>query len=153
MADIAELVMEGVPLVTEHYDKVYDPVKNKTKQGVNKIKQMRNSRNGGYESESDYEEVDRYGPPQRSQTDRRRTSPRDDFDDRRRSRRGGEVVEERYAYSKGNGRARSLGRQRGWLEAPILRTTSMLTQLQEVDETTPTPNPPSPHPVVNAANH
>lgn len=106
MADFAELALEGVPLVTEHYDKVYDPVKNKTKQTVQKVKQMRSNRNGdggGYESEEDYVEYD--GPPRRSNTERRR-SPRGD--DRRRSGRG-DFVEERYAYRSG-GRTKSVGR-------------------------------------------
>ena len=109
MEDVAELAMEGVPLMTEHYDKVYDPVKNKTKQGVQKIKKMREQRKGGgYESEteSDYEEYDRYGPPQRSQTDGRR---RVGDDNRRRSRRDNDYVDERYSYPKGNGRAKSAG--------------------------------------------
>ncbi len=112
MADLAELAMEGVPLVTEHYDKVYDPIKNKTKEGIQKVKRMRNG-DGSYESEEEYEEFDRYGPPQRSQTDRRRRSPRDDYDDRRRRSGRGDVVEERHVYSKSNGRARSTGGGRG----------------------------------------
>ena len=109
MEDFAELAMEGVPVITEHYDKVYDPVKDKTKQGYQKIKKMRERRRGGgYESEteSDYEEVDRYGPPQRSQTDRTRRSRNDD---RNRSSRRSDAVDERYIYSKSNGRARSVG--------------------------------------------
>ena len=120
MEDFAELAMEGVPIVAEHYDKVYDPVKDKTKQGIQKVKEMRNNRGDRYESEEEYDEYDRYGPPQRSQTDRRRRSPYDDYRPRPRSGRG-EVVEERYAYSKGNGRARSMGgdRKRG-LSMPLL---------------------------------
>ena len=117
MADFAELAMEGVPLAAEHYDKVYDPLKDKTKQGIQKVKSMRNNNtNGGYSSEEEYDEYDRYGPPRRSQTDRRRRSPRDDFrDDYRRPRSGrGDVVEERYAYSKSNGRAKSAGGDRGY---------------------------------------
>ena len=112
MDDVAELALEGVPIVTEHYDKVYDPLKEKTKQGIHKVKKMREKRRGGgYESEteSEYEEVDRYGPPPRSQTDPRARKPRDD--DRRRSR-GGEVLDERYTYSKSNGRAKSIGHGR-----------------------------------------
>ena len=109
MDDVAELALEGVPIVTEHYDKVYDPLKEKTKQGIHKVKKMREQRRGGgYESEteSDYEEVDRYGPPPRSQTDPRARRTRDD--DLRRSR-GGEYVDERYTYSKGTERAKSIG--------------------------------------------
>ncbi len=112
MDDFAELALEGVPIVTEHYDKVYDPLKEKTKQGVHKVKNMREKRRGGgYESEteSEYEEVDRYGPPPRSQTDPRARKPRGD--DQRRSR-GGEVLDERYTYSKSNGRAKSIGHGR-----------------------------------------
>ncbi len=112
MDDFAELALEGVPIVTEHYDKVYDPLKEKTKQGIHKVKKMREQRRGGgYESEteSDYEEVDKYGPPPRSQTDPRARKSRDD--DRRRDR-GGEVLDERYTYSKGSGRAKSIGNGR-----------------------------------------
>lgn len=110
MDDFAELAMEGVPIAAEHYDKVTDPLVDKTKQGIQKVKSMRNGRSGDYESEEEYDEYDRYGPPQRSQTDRRRRSPRDDY--RPRSRRG-EVVEQRYAsYSRGDGRARSVGGDR-----------------------------------------
>ena len=114
-SDFAELAMEGVPIAAEHYDKVYDPLKDKTKQGINKVKEMRNSRNGGYDSEDDDDDYDRYPPPRRSQTDRRRSS-RDDYRPRPRSGRD-DVVEERYAYSKGSGRARSMGgdRKRGAL--------------------------------------
>ena len=113
MDDFAELALEGVPIVTEHYDKVYDPLKEKTKQGIHKVKEMRERRRGGgYESEteSDYEEVDRYGPPPRSQTD-----PRDRFkprDDNRRRSRGGEILDEKYTYSKTSGRAKSIGHGR-----------------------------------------
>ena len=109
MNDFAELALEGVPVVTEHYDKVYDPLKEKTKQGIHKVKKMREKRrDGGYESEteSEYEAVDRYGPPPRSQTDPRARRSRGD--DSRRSRGAGEV-DERYTYSKGTERARSIG--------------------------------------------
>ena len=112
MDDFAELALEGVPIVTEHYDKVYDPLKERTKQGFHKVKKMREQRRGGgYESEteSDYEEVDRYGPPSRSQTDPRARRTRDD--DSRRSR-GGEYVDEKYTYSKGTERAKSIGHGR-----------------------------------------
>ncbi|KAL6719962.1 hypothetical protein ACLMJK_001883 [Lecanora helva] len=106
--DFAELVCEGVPLAAEHYEKVYDPIKDKTKQGIDKVKGMRNNRNGNYDSDDDYDDYDRYGPPRRSHTDRRRRSPPDDYRPRPRSGRD-DVVEERYAYSKGNGRAKSMG--------------------------------------------
>lgn len=112
MDDFAELALEGVPLVTEHYDKVYDPLKDKTQQGIHKVKKMRDKRRGGgYESEteSDYEEVDRYGPPPRSQTDPRARQSRDD---KRRRPRGGEVLDEKYTYSKSSGRAKSIGHGR-----------------------------------------
>jgi len=154
VADFADLAMEGVPLVAEHYDKVYDPVKSKTKQGIEKVKSMRNG-NGSYESDEEYEEYDRYGPPQRSQTDRRRRSPRDDYDDRRRRSGRGEVVEKRYPYSKGNGRARSMGGQRKGVPLMLgsYNLGSELTRIQGVEEIIPTPNPLSPHPVVNAESH
>ena len=115
MEDFAELAMEGVPLVTEHYDKVYDPLKDKTKQGIQKVKKMRESnstRGGGYESETD-EEIE-YNKPRRNYTEpTRRRSPRGD--DRRRSRRDyDDVVEERYVYRGPNkDRAKSMGRD-GW---------------------------------------
>lgn len=161
--DFAELAFEGVPLVAEHYDKVTDPLTAKTKQGYQKVKQMRERRRGGggYESEteSDYEEVDRYGPPQRSQTSPRRRS-KDDYDDRRRSRRG-DVVEERYAYSKSNGRAKSMGRDDRYggrdsqrKSVPLLlplHLPSLIIQRALV-AITPTPNPPSPHHAENAEN-
>lgn len=113
MDDLAELTLEGVPLVAEHYDKVYEPVRDRTKQGIRKVKEMRDKRRGGsgpadgYHSDSDYEE-NGYGPPKRGYTDPYRRGPRDD--DRRSSRRD-EVVEERYAYRGPNkGRAVSMGR-------------------------------------------
>ncbi|CAD6574499.1 MAG: hypothetical protein ASARMPREDX12_006801 [Alectoria sarmentosa] len=116
MTDFAELAMEGVPLVTEHYDKVYDPLKDKTKQGIQKVKKMREKRRtqgGGYESETD-EEIEYDAPPRRNFTEpTRRRSPRDD--DRRRSRRDyDDVVEEKYVYKGPNkDRAKSMGRN-GW---------------------------------------
>ena len=113
MADFTELGLEAVPLVTEHYEKVYDPLKDKTKQGIDKVKKMSNSRRGGdYESETD-EEID-YKSPRRGYTEpARRWSPR--ADDRRRSRRDyDDVVEERYVYKGPNkDRAKSMGRD-GW---------------------------------------
>ncbi len=112
MTDIAELAMEGVPLVTEHYDKVYDPVKDKAKQGFRKVKEMRqnrNNRDGGYESES--EEYDYDGPPPR----RTVTAGAGDYDRRRRSGRDldsddGFVTEERRYAHRGPPRAKSVGR-------------------------------------------
>lgn len=114
MAEFAELAMEGVPLVAEHYDKIYDPLKDKTKQGIHKVKKMRNSRTqgGSYESETD-EEIE-YDAPRRNYTEpARRRSPRND--DRRRSRHDyDDVVEERYVYKGPNkDRAKSMGRD-GW---------------------------------------
>ena len=115
MEDFAELAMEGVPLVTENYEKVYDPLKDKTKQGIQKVKKMRQgdrSQGGGYQSESD-EEID-YNSPRRNYTEpTRRRSPRDDG--RRRSRRDyDDVVEERYVYrGPDKARAKSMGRN-GW---------------------------------------
>ena len=113
MTDLAELALEGVPLVAEHYDKVYDPLKDKTKQGFRKVKEMRDKRNGDYESESD--EYDYDGPPaRRSTTGGSRRNPRD-FDRQRPSSRyddvddDGFVVEEK-RYAKGPPRARSVGR-------------------------------------------
>ena len=111
MADFAELAMEGVPLVTEHYEKVYDPLKDKTKQGIQKVKKMRSQR-GGYESETD-EEIDYEGPRRNYTEPARRRSPRDDG--RRRSRRDyDDVIEERFVYrGPDKARAKSMGRD-GW---------------------------------------
>ena len=96
-SEAAEIALEGVPFVVDNYEKVYDPLKDKTKQGFQKVKEMRSSRDGpgGYESEDEIDEYD--GPPRRSNTGGRRRSPR------------GSTVEERYAYS-GPARARSAGR-------------------------------------------
>ncbi len=113
MTDIAELAMEGVPLVAQHYDKVYDPLKDKTKQGFRKVKGMREnrkSRGGGYESESDEYEYD--GPPPR----RTVTAGAGDYDRRGGSRRDlddgdGFVTEERRHVHRGPQRAKSVGRE------------------------------------------
>ena len=159
-ADFAELALEGVPLVTEHYDKVYDPVKDKTKQGIRKVKEMRDKRNGGYESES--EEYDYDGPPARRSTTGGGGSKKDprDYDRRTRSSRyddiddDGFVTEER-RHVKGPPRAKSVGRdgrgdRRGGKLSPLsfrvylsllmaLRTTFR----QAADVTTLIPSLPS----------
>ena len=115
MEDFAELAMEGVPIVTENYEKVYDPLKDKTKQVIQKVKKMPQgdrSQGGGYQSESD-EEID-YNAPRRNYTEpNRRRSPRDDG--RRQSRRDyDDVIEERYVYrGPDKARAKSMGRD-GW---------------------------------------
>ncbi|KAL9126695.1 MAG: hypothetical protein Q9217_004292 [Psora testacea] len=102
MTEFAELALEGVPIVTENYDKVYDPVKNKTKQGVNKVKKLRNNR-GKAEEEDDFTEYEYDGPPRRAYTDQRRSPSH------RRSRRG-DLIEERHIIQTSNGRAKSVGR-------------------------------------------
>ena len=108
MADIAELGLAGVPVAAEHYDKVYDPLKDKTKQGVNKVKTMAKNRGHRDDDYSDYDPYEYDGPPRRSQTDghgRRR-----DSDSHHRSGRG-DLVERRYVKSPGDGgRAKSVGR-------------------------------------------
>ena len=165
MADFAELSMEAVPLVTENYEKVYDPLKDKTKQGIQKVKDMGKSRHtqgGGYESETD-EEIEYDAPPRRNYTEpTRRRSPRGD--DRRRSRRDyDDVVEERYVYKGPNkDRAKSMGRD-GWgggrgdgrkgksLTSPT-GMYRMLTPCQEAAVITLTPNLPSPLDPVNGVN-
>ena len=130
MTDVAELALEGVPLVAEHYDKVTDPLKDKTKQGYRKVKEMRDKKNGAYESES--EEYDYDGPPARRSTTGgggggRNRSPRD-YDRRRRFTRDDEdedgfvTEEKRYAY-RGPQRAKSMGRdsrlsRRGGISCP-----------------------------------
>lgn len=110
-SDAAELLLEGVPLVAEHYDKVYDPLKDKTKQGIQKVRDMRDKRSRGYESESD--EYDYDGPPARRSTTGGGGSRRDprDYDRRRPLSRydDGFVVEER-RHAKGPPRAKSMGR-------------------------------------------
>lgn len=105
MGDLAELALEGVPLIADNYEKVYDPLKDKTKQGVQKIKEMRRNTAGGYDSEDESEEEYTRG------SGGRRRSPRDDL--RRRAGGGGTVVEERYAYRGPADRARSMGRNGG----------------------------------------
>lgn len=109
MTDVAELAFEGVPLVVDHYDKVYDPLRNKTKQGVQKFREMRQRRDRGYESEDDYVEEYDDPPHRRTRSGGGRVSPRDEL--RRRADRGS-VVEERYAH-RGPPRASSVGRDRG----------------------------------------
>ena len=169
MTDLAELAFTGVPFVAEHYDKVTDPLANKTKQGFSKVKGMtfnqngnQNGGRGGYRSdtESDYE-YDRYGPPRRSQTERRRPRSRDDdYGGRRRGGRS-DVVEERYAYSKGNGRAKSVGRDdrygrdkrsRGPPPIQSLPHACANPTTKALAATTQIPNPPFPLRVENDAN-
>lgn len=112
MAEFAELAMEGVPVITDHYEKVYDPLKEKTKQGISKVKEMREQRKsggGGYESEYSSDEYYDGPPPRRSTTGGRRRSPQDDGRRRSGRDRGDFVTEERYAY-RGPARAKSAGR-------------------------------------------
>lgn len=146
--DFAEALLEGVPYVTENYEKVYDPLRDKTKQGIQKVKSMRQGHRGDYDSD-DYDRLrdktnqgyqkvksfrDGHGDDynsdnwnkrgeRRPHRDNRRRSPRDDYDDRYRRSGRGDVVEERYAHSKSNGRARSTGggRNRGELRHSVCR--------------------------------
>lgn len=132
--DLAEALLEGVPYVTENYEKVYDPLRDKTKQGIQKVKSMRQGHRDGYDSD-DYDRMrdkanqgyqkvksfrDGHGDDydsdnwnehgqRRPHRDNRRRSPRDNYDNRYRRSGRGDVVEERYAHSKSNGRARSVG--------------------------------------------
>ena len=155
MADLAELALTGVPIVTEHYEKVYDPVKNKTKQGVEKVKKMRNNR-GGYEEEDDFDGYEYDGPPRRAQTDGRRS------DSRRRSGRG-DFVEERRVVKTSGGRAKSVGRdgygsrnsgrsdrRRGLRDTHMLNVPA-LTMQQVASEISPIRNPQSHLDLVTAA--
>ena len=108
MTDLAELAMEGVPIIAEHYDKVTDPLQDKAKQGYHKVKTMRNRKGQVVEEESDYDSYEYDGPPRRSQTegqDRRRRSG-----SRRRSGRDDVVEERRVIKTTGSGRAKSVGR-------------------------------------------
>ena len=107
MADLAELAMEGVPLVAEHYDKVTDPLKDKTKQGYQRVKTMKNNRRR-QTNDSDDDSYEYDGPPRRAQTegrDRRRRSG-----SRRRSGRGDVIEERRVVTTTSGGRAKSVGR-------------------------------------------
>ena len=98
MTDLAELVLEGAGPMIEHYDKVYEPVKERVKKIPNKIPGMKNRNGQDVYEEEDTVEYDNYGsqgrgvqdrpreqevvdyntyePPQRSNTERRR----DDYD-------------------------------------------------------------------------
>ena len=111
-SDAAELALEGVPVLVDNYEKVYDPLKGKAKQGVSKVKEMRDRRSngrGGYESEDEIEEEYNGPPPTRTKSGGGRRSP--PYEDRRRSNNG-DYVEERYAY-RGGPRASSAGRYGG----------------------------------------
>ncbi|KAG8528475.1 uncharacterized protein KY384_007393 [Bacidia gigantensis] len=99
--DFAELIMTGVPAITENYEKVYDPVKDKARAGFHKVRKMRNNGRGGYEEYST-EEEDYYERPRRSQTD--------GYRNRRSDRDRGEVVESRRVIRGSDGRTRSVGR-------------------------------------------
>ena len=104
MAEFAELALEGVPVATEHFEKVYDPLKDKTKQGIQKAKRMReNNRTRDY-SESEYDSYEDDRPPRRSYTDRGARSSRS------RGRDGDIIEERRVVKTTTNGRARSVGR-------------------------------------------
>ena len=87
MADMAELVLTGVPYITDNYEKVWDPAKDKTVKGFNQIKRRVQNRDGQWEEYSDYSDDD--GPRSRHYSNGRRAGSR---------ARNGDVVETRRAY-------------------------------------------------------
>ena len=105
MAEVAELVLSGVPYVTENYEKVWDPARNQAQKHYRKIIKKRRNRNGSWE---DYSDVESYSEDDGPRTQRYSNGRRNGS--RARGQRGG-VVEERRAYRANDGRARSLGRQ------------------------------------------
>ena len=99
MAEYAELMLEGAGPMIEHYDKVYEPVKErvkkipqkipgwKTRSGQDEYEEEEVAEYDTYDSkergnsdrprEQEVVQYDRYDPPQRSNTERR---PRDDVE-------------------------------------------------------------------------
>lgn len=104
MADFAELALEGVPVAAEHFEKVYDPLKDKTKQGFQKAKSMRQNNRRRDDSDSEYDSYEDDRPPRRSYTDRGARSSRS------RGRDGDIIEERRVVKTTTNGRTRSAGR-------------------------------------------
>ena len=74
MADAAELLLTGVPYVTDNYEKVWDPTKEKSKQGFEAVKRRMRERQRALSSGSDYDSDD--GPRSRSYQNGRRRSSR-----------------------------------------------------------------------------
>lgn len=105
MDDFAELALEGANTAADHFDKVYDPLKEKVKNLPSPTKMIR----GGHRDRDIYSDDDQsddgyddYRSPRRSQTDRAVGHRR------HHSRGGGTYVEE--SYERRMGRAKSAGR-------------------------------------------
>ena len=106
MAEFAELALTGVPYITDNYEKVWDParekvlspVRKKAQRNLRQVTRRFKNKQGDWEEYSDVESFseDDGGPRSRGYTNGKRNSSR--------SRRG-DVVEERRAY-----RATSTGR-------------------------------------------
>ena len=104
MAEMAELVLSGVPYVTENYEKVWDPARNQAQKHYRKIIKRRKGRDGKWE---DYSDMESYSGDDGPRTQRYSNGKRNGS----RARNRGEVVEERRVYRANGGRTRSLGRQ------------------------------------------
>ena len=94
MAEMAaELALTGIPYITDNYEKVWDPAKDKSVKGFREIKRRVKNRNGQWEEYSEYENYsDDDGPRSNRYSNGRRAGSRGRGD------RGGDVVEERRAY-------------------------------------------------------
>lgn len=99
MTDVAELALEAANPAIENYEKVYEPARDRAKDGVRKMREkLTNSSKGRFEEVD--EEDDYYDRPRRSNTQRDsgRTRGRDDY------------VEESYERRMTGPRAKSAGR-------------------------------------------
>ena len=99
MADLAELTLEAANPAIEHYDKVYEPAKERAKIGAKKIREkIISPSKGGFDEEE--VEDDYYDRPRRRDSRREsgRTRGRDDY------------VEESYERKVTGTRAKSAGR-------------------------------------------
>lgn len=97
--DLYELVLEGASTGIDHYEKVYDPLKERVKKLPNPIKSIRRGRDGQQEDYDDY--GDDESPPPDNPDRRLARQPRS-------SRAGEGYIDE--SYERRMGRARSTGR-------------------------------------------
>lgn len=108
MEDFVELAFEGASTGVDHYEKVYDPLKEKAKKLPNPVKKLRRGQIGRDQYDDDdgsYDSDDEYRSPRRTNTDRGGGRRQRD------SRGGGGYVEE--SYERRSGRAKSTGRDGG----------------------------------------
>ena len=98
MTDLAELTLEAANPAIEHYDKVYEPARDRAKDGVRKVREKITSPTKDRFPESD--DDDYYDRPRRRDTHR----------DSGRSRGRDDYVEESYERKVTGGRAKSVGR-------------------------------------------